>query len=178
MKKSIGITFMVVCALIILIWYCFVLRGNVVDIKIDGVKIDNFAWDEIINYNNEIIGFAMNDYESELFKTQSLGWRVIVLDCKFSNMSFKQLGGIQLYFANKQELPQFIIGEKLDAWGRVETLFVKSFQRDVSYRFGILIRDDEHSDDELIEMIKDVKLIITEYGTAISEPFEIKKVIR
>ena len=185
MKKTNIILFAAIFILISLviagIWrlIIFTHKDIPLDITIEAdIKINNRNWPRIVNYGNDIMGFALNEAESEVFRTQDLGWKVIVFECKFSNGSSKEFRGVQLYYAEGQELPGFIFGKKLSAWARVETFNIKRFQRDVPYTFAILVKDEGYTDEELIEKIKNIKLVITlSLGTPISEPFEIRDVI-
>jgi len=162
------------------IWYfiIFTHKDIPLDITIEAdIKVRKLDWAGIANYGNEIRDFALNEAESEVFRTQDLGWKVIVFRCKFSNASSKEFRGVQLYYAEGQDLPGFIFGKRLGAWARPDELNLKRFQRDIPYTFGILIKDEGYSDEELIEKIMDVKLIIAEYAEPTSEPFEIRDVI-
>ncbi|MCL1919443.1 MAG: hypothetical protein FWG14_14315 [Peptococcaceae bacterium] len=184
MKKIIFISSAAIVILISLvgIWRLIIFTHK--DIPLDlaietDIKIRKLDWDKIANYGNEIKGFALNEAESEVYRTQDLGWKVIVFECIFSNGSSKEFSGVQLYYAEEQALPGFIFGKRLSAWWRVETFNIKRFQRDVPYTFAILIKDEGYTDEELIEKIKNIKLVITlSLGTPISEPFEIRDVIR
>ena len=185
MKKTNIILFAAIFILLSLviagIWRLIIFTHKDIPLEITieaDIKIVKLDWDKITYYGNEIRGFALNDAESEVYRTQDLGWKVIGFWCEFSNGSSKEFRGVQLYYAEGQELPGFIFGKKLDAWGRVETLNIKRFQRDVPYSFAILIKDEGYSDEELIEKIMEVKLIIAEYATPVSEPFKIRDVIR
>ncbi|MCL1791111.1 MAG: hypothetical protein FWG40_07120 [Peptococcaceae bacterium] len=185
MKKAIFILFAAIFILISLvivgIWrfIIFTHKDIPLDITIEtDIKIRKLDWDKIAKYGEEIRVFALNEAESEVYRTQDLGWKVIVFCCKFSNGSSKEFRGVQLYYAEGQELPGFIFGKRLGAWARAENLNIKRFQRDVPYTFAILIKDEGYSDEELIEKIMDVKLIIAEYATPVSEPFKIRDVIR
>ena len=161
-----------------LAFFIFTHKDIPLDITIEtDIMISKHNWAIIGKYGEAIRIYALDEAESEVYLTQDLGWKVILFRCKFNNASSKEFSRIQLYYAEEQELPSFIFGKRLGAWG-AEELNLKRFQRDVSYAFGILVKDEGYSDEELIEKIMDIKLVISLFtGTPISEPFKIRDVI-
>jgi len=70
-----------------------------------------------------------------------------------------------------------VFGQRLAPYARAEMFEFEPFERDVNYNFGILIRDEGYSDEQLIEMAKSTKLGFASLEKIILKLFELREVI-
>lgn len=124
---------------------------TVKDLEIEDIEIDE---------NNDVYKYGITGEEIEAIKQSNKKTKHVIVSCIFDNkFSFKNIYEAQLAFENDKKLPDIILGTHPDVGFEVLNLRAnKATKRGIT----ILIDPKEYSDEEIIEMLKDVKIVLVQ----------------
>ena len=122
---------------------------TVKDLQIEDTEIDE---------NNDVYEYGITGEEIEVLKQNNKKIKCVIVSCIFDNkFSFKNIYEAELAFENDKELPDIILGTHPDVGFEVLNIRAnKATKRGIT----ILIDPKEYNDEEIIEMLKDVKIVI------------------
>lgn len=124
---------------------------TVKDLEIEDAEIDE---------NNDMYEYGITGEEIEALKQNDTKIKCVIIYCAFDNkFSFKNIYEAELAFENNKELPDIILGTHPDEG--FEPLNIRP-NRTSKRGITILIDPKEYNNKEIIEMLKNVKIVIVQ----------------
>lgn len=125
------------------------------------ITIDNLELeDQKIDEKNFMYEYGISGDELVTLKQTNSKLKCVIISCVFNNRSFfKKIDEGQIAFENDKELPNIILGTHPDVGFEVLNIKAnKTNKRGIT----ILIDPKEYSDEEIIKMLKDVKIVMVQ----------------